>query len=495
MKPIVSFTLFGTQMKYYVGAEKNIEDINRMLPEWEVRIYYHSDFILTDYLEKLKILNVNLVDVKDIKLGEKESIHFPYFWRFLSFLEDAPSIVRDLDSRFSEREVSYINSWINSDKDYFIIRDHPWHSPVPSGLFGIKKKIEFFENHMIDFISNNELIWGTDQTILQFYMEKIDMGSVFYCGYDDQTNYIPRDDINFFIGMQIDENNNPMIPSAIQALDYLNAVLPPVEKNEIETTNEVPSKNNNMKYCFSTLSIGAEYEIKTIKFYLELASRTTNCDFFITTTNKEFPNLGERFKIKVIDPPSLHHESVGTTSFNYNLKSLSLKNVVEYEKQNPELQKYEYIIFSDADWTMYEGFSEEKVFNMLNWIKENDYDFVFERPARIGDSRAHPEGSFFRDKIYDYDILEYDKWDEGHCANEQFMIFKNSYKFRFFVQRWEQFLWYSIQNKIRNYAEGFEIGVSALEAGMKWHFEGAFNHFLQQCFQFHTKQNQLHIRF
>jgi hypothetical protein len=46
MKPIVSFTLFGTQMKYYIGAEKNIEDIKRMLPDWEVRIYYHSVFIL-----------------------------------------------------------------------------------------------------------------------------------------------------------------------------------------------------------------------------------------------------------------------------------------------------------------------------------------------------------------------------------------------------------------------------------------------------------------
>ena len=144
---------------------------------------------------------------------------------------------------------------------------------------------------------------------------------------------------------------------------------------------------------------------------------------------------------------------------------------------------------------MFEHFSEEKVLNMLNWTKENDYDFVFERPARIGDSRADPDGSFFRQKLIDYDMLEYDKWDEAHCVNEQFMLFKNSYKFRFFVQRWEQFLWYSIENKIRNYAEGFEIGISALEAGMKWHFNNAFNHFLQQCFQFYNKSEQLYIRF
>ena len=50
-------------------------------------------------------------------------------------------------------------------------------------------------------------------------------------------------------------------------------------------------------------------------------------------------------------------------------------------------------------------------------------------------------------------------------------------------------------DKIRNYAEGFEIGISALEAGMKWHFNNAFGHFLQNCFEFETKYGQKHIRF
>ena len=224
MKPIVSFTLFGNNMKYYVGAEKNIKQIQNMLPDWEIRIYYHRDLILPEYIEKLTELGGNLIDVHGIKFGNKESIHFPYFWRFLSFLEDRPSIVRDLDSRFSEREVSYINSWIESGSDYFIIRDHPWHAPIPSGLFGIRKKIESFETHMIDFISNNELVWGTDQTILLFYMENISKDKIFYCGYDSPENYIPRDNKEFFIGMQIDENDNPLEPSAIQALNHLNAL-------------------------------------------------------------------------------------------------------------------------------------------------------------------------------------------------------------------------------------------------------------------------------
>lgn len=224
MKPIVSFTLFGTDMKYYIGAVKNTTEINSFLPEWEIRIYYHSDFILTEYIKILSELGANLINVKDLTMGGIKSIHFPYFWRFFSFLEDTPSIVRDLDSRFSHREVSYINSWLKTDNDYFIIRDHPWQSVVPSGLFGIKSKIKLFEEHFNKFIKNNELSWGSDQTILQFYMEKIDKDNVFYCGYDSEENYIPRDDKTFFIGMQLDEKDKPTVPSGVQCLNYLNEI-------------------------------------------------------------------------------------------------------------------------------------------------------------------------------------------------------------------------------------------------------------------------------
>jgi hypothetical protein len=251
-----------------------------------------------------------------------------------------------------------------------------------------------------------------------------------------------------------------------------------------------------MRYCFASLSIGEEYLKKTINMFNEMAKKTVNCDFFLTTTECDLPQMDEKIKVKFINPPSLHHENIiTTTSFHYNLKVLSLKHILEFQKSNPNESKYDYIFYVDADWEIYDGFSEEKIFNMLNWTKENDYDFVFERPASIGDSRRDPPGSFFRDKVIDYDILEYDKWDDAHCVNEQFLLFKNSHKFKFFVMRWEQFLWYSIENKIRNYAEGFEIGVSALESGMKWHFSNAFGHFLQQCFQFKTKTEQLHIRF
>jgi hypothetical protein len=95
----IAFSLFGTEMKYYVGAEKNVIINKELLPDWTTVIYYHPQNIIEGYVEKLASLGATMVDVSNIKLGDKESIHFPYFWRFLSFLQDSPSIVRDLDSR------------------------------------------------------------------------------------------------------------------------------------------------------------------------------------------------------------------------------------------------------------------------------------------------------------------------------------------------------------------------------------------------------------
>jgi hypothetical protein len=217
----ISYTLFGTQPKYYIGAEKNIELNKKLLPDWVTVIYYNEKNILDGWVEKLSSLGAEMRNITDFSFSDKDTIHYPYFWRFFSFLNDGISIVRDLDSRVSDREVEYINRWLNSECDYFIIRDHPWHSPVPSGLFGIKSKIKEFEDHFINFINTSDLRWGTDQEILHQYMENIDENYIFYCGLDRVDTYIPRNDKNFFIGMQIDENDNPLKPNAEVALSFL----------------------------------------------------------------------------------------------------------------------------------------------------------------------------------------------------------------------------------------------------------------------------------
>lgn len=221
MDKFIAYSLFGNEPKYFVGAEKNIIINKKLLPDWKTIIYYHPERMVKGYVEKLQDLGGILIDVKDITVGDRPSLDFPYFWRYLTFLREGVHLSRDLDSRMSNREVEYIQRWEESSCKYSIIRDHPWHAPVPSGLFGVKGKDIDFEVHFNDYIKNNNLVWGTDQDILYQYIKNIDNSNILYFGFDKPETYIPRDDKEFFIGIQLDENDKPIKPSGEQCLNFL----------------------------------------------------------------------------------------------------------------------------------------------------------------------------------------------------------------------------------------------------------------------------------
>jgi hypothetical protein len=436
-----------------------------------------------------------MVNVSDIIIGGKSPESFPYFWRFLTFLTNSISLSRDLDSRLSEREVEYIRRWEKSGKDYFVIRDHPWHSPYPSGLLGIKNKIDLFESHFHNYISSHELVWGTDQDILEKYFVDKNNEDVFYCGYDKLETYIPRDNKDFFIGMQIDENENPTVPSATKSLDFLNELNLPTNYRKSYT------------YFFTTLAINKFYFENSLKFFMKLHDLTKNCYLNITTTKKDLDDLfgitnltisefKEKYPKIILSPVEdfnfrmnfpLDMNGVGFT-FNVNLKSLSIKSCLK-SKHN-----FDYLIYVDGDWHVHDEFNEEKIMGMFETMEKNNIDFGFERPAKIADGRKNPPECFYMEKLYDYNCLENNMWDEAHVANEQFLVFKNNWKLTLFQQKWEQMLWYTVMNNIRNYAEGFEIGVSALESGMKWDFY--IFPLLRSCFYFYPKYSEVrHTRF
>jgi len=90
--------------------------------------------------------------------------------------------------------------------------------------------------------------------------------------------------------------------------------------------------------------------------------------------------------------------------------------------------------------------------------------------------------------------MEHTKWDKAHVFNEQFFVLKVDWKFRYFVRRWEEMMWYSIANDIRNYPDGFEIGVAALEADMKID-SNEWRGLVKNCFMFYNKSNEPYYRF
>jgi hypothetical protein len=218
---IISFSLYGDNPKYVIGAYKNIEICQQLVPEYIIKIFTNHKVTNSDTIHKLsKYQNVMIVDPEHI-LPNVDVYAFPMFWRFLSFFDNEPSLSRDLDSRITSRELKYINSWNNlSNKNIFIIRDHPWQSNAPGGLTGMKNLGLSFNDFYIDFVRNNSTGWGQDQIMLDRFIQSYNLDNIYRCEYNSY-NYIPRDNKRFFIGIQLDENDNPICPKALQYLSDL----------------------------------------------------------------------------------------------------------------------------------------------------------------------------------------------------------------------------------------------------------------------------------
>jgi hypothetical protein len=84
------------------------------------------------------------------------------FWRFLPIDVDQSvtrMIVRDTDSRLSEREKMAVDEWIKEGKALHIMRDHPHHnSAIMGGMWGLYPKRRFSFSEQINlFQPSNEV--------------------------------------------------------------------------------------------------------------------------------------------------------------------------------------------------------------------------------------------------------------------------------------------------------------------------------------------------
>lgn len=131
---VISFSLWGEDPMYWIGAIKNIELAKIYYPNFICR-FYIDDSSRIDLIESIKGDNVQTILVKS-----KDSFH-GMFWRFWASEDKDVDIFlsRDCDSRISEREVIAVNEWLKSDKDFHIMRDHPYHTvPILGGMWGCR---------------------------------------------------------------------------------------------------------------------------------------------------------------------------------------------------------------------------------------------------------------------------------------------------------------------------------------------------------------------
>ena len=151
MKNVVAYSLWGDAPIYWIGAVRNIEQVKNYFPGWICRFYIDNSCD-EELIKTIKGDNVEVVLV-----DSKDSFH-GMFWRFWASEEEETDVFlsRDCDSRFSDREVTAIKEWLSSNKDFHIMRDHPYHGvPILGGMWGCR-------NGLMKEIGLSKLIeqWG-----------------------------------------------------------------------------------------------------------------------------------------------------------------------------------------------------------------------------------------------------------------------------------------------------------------------------------------------
>jgi len=192
MKKIISFSLWGEDLKYVLGAIENIKTQREFFPDWICRFYCHSHI-------NLKWINSFYKEGAEVVLKDEEPFvkHMDapgMFWRF-DVLKDKDierCIVRDTDGRLTQREKNCVKDWERSGKEFHIIRDHAMHNTrIMGGMWGCT-------NNFINRIDYDDLLkqfshlsynnmYATDQEFLARIIYPLIKDSV--CIHDDWSRY------------------------------------------------------------------------------------------------------------------------------------------------------------------------------------------------------------------------------------------------------------------------------------------------------------------
>lgn len=217
LKKVISFSLWGNDLKYTKGAIKNAELSLQFYSDFECWFYIH-DSVSTEIIEKLvSFSNTKIIYMKNLNL----KICKPMCWRFLPISnEDVKLMIcRDCDSRIMKREVLAVREWINSDYDLHIMRDHKlYHNyKIFGGMFGIKK-YKNMPNWIIEInnLNQNNMTCNYDLVFLEKIISKIPKYKVLAHSEaskkfnNEITKKFPTkyDETYSFCGEYIDENEN-----------------------------------------------------------------------------------------------------------------------------------------------------------------------------------------------------------------------------------------------------------------------------------------------
>ena len=207
----LSYSLWGDNPIYTIGAIKNAELWKIVYPDWQMIVYY-DDTVPKDIILKLDELGVETIN-NDTEI-------YGCFWRFLiSDRDDCEyAVFRDCDSRISVREKMAVDEWINSKKSLHVMRDHPAHAipfgtdsfGILAGMWGIKGKVLPFKEMILKFLIGKTNYYGIDQTFLKTIYLVFKNDKITHDEFFEKTPFpIPRE-YGVFVGGRIGIDDKPI---------------------------------------------------------------------------------------------------------------------------------------------------------------------------------------------------------------------------------------------------------------------------------------------
>ena len=162
-KKVISFSLYGKQPKYTMGAVANARHASMAYPGWICR-FYVADDVPKGILSRLQIHGAEVMN-----MGQRFG-HEAMFWRIFAACEPENEIVifRDSDSRFTKCELVMVNDWLASGKKFHVMRwDYSHDVSVMGGLWGLRGHISKLREPLKKCLeSTNSWLGGADERFL-----------------------------------------------------------------------------------------------------------------------------------------------------------------------------------------------------------------------------------------------------------------------------------------------------------------------------------------
>lgn len=132
---IISYSLYGDKPMYVHGALINAEMVRFVYPGFIAR-FYVDDTVSLLVKKRLTELCAEVIE-RPTGRGADGMI-----WRMEALQERGVDfvLIRDVDSRLSRRDRFMFDRWVETDRDYHLVRDHPYHTnPVILCMFNSRR--------------------------------------------------------------------------------------------------------------------------------------------------------------------------------------------------------------------------------------------------------------------------------------------------------------------------------------------------------------------